>query len=356
MRNTILAFALIGGLSWGFYALNSRAIQPRTEDQLASRNADTSKDDTSQIAALAKDSRKNGSLIFGGDIMLARSVESYARSGGGWEQVMSPINSVFSSSDCRVANLESPFASNKKQTETGSLVFAAKPEAVAALIDSKITAVSLANNHITDQGAAGLNETQKILKENNIAYGGAGASRETALAPQTIQCGQLKVGLIFASYGTNFGAEGVVVATLEDITPSITEAEKKYDIVAVFAHWGSEYQAVNSPFQKEMAHRYIDAGADLVIGSHPHVIQPIEIYKNKLIAYSLGNFVFDQAPSGEKTEAILLKVRYENNEISATIIPIKIQKYFQPTPVSPAGSGDYLKRLNQANWEFSLPR
>ena len=356
MRNAILAFVLIGGLSWGFYILNGSVIQPRTEDQFTGERADTSVNGTGQISALAKDSNKNGSLVFGGDIMLARSVESYARVNGGWSQVMSQISSSFSQTDCRVANLESPFVSNKKQTETGSLVFAAKPEAVTVLTSSKITAVSLANNHITDQGATGLNETQKILKENNIAYGGAGASREAALAPQTIQCGQLKVGLIFASYGTNFGAEGVVVATLEDITPSITEAEKKYDIVVVYAHWGSEYQAVNSPFQKEMAHQYIDAGADLVIGSHPHVIQPIEIYKNKLIAYSLGNLVFDQASSGEKTEAILLKVQYEDKDINTSIIPIKIQKYFQPTPVSPASSGNYLKRLNQANWEFSLPR
>jgi poly-gamma-glutamate synthesis protein (capsule biosynthesis protein) len=354
MKNAILALVVMGALGWGYYAFGQQARQPKSETQLA-QQADTQAAQT--VAALAQETKKkSGSIIFGGDIMLARSVESFSQSSGGWSAVLAQVNPTLSQADCRVANLESPLVSDKPATKSGSLVFAAKPEAIAVLTGAKITAVSLANNHITDQGLAGMVETQKILQENNIASGGAGKNEEEALAPQTITCGELKVGLIFATYGTNFGAEGVISAPLEGIIEPIKKAKATHDIVAVFVHWGGEYQALNSPFQQEMAHKYIDAGADLVIGSHPHVIQPIEIYKNKLIAYSLGNFVFDQEASGVKTEAVLLKTAYAADQLAVEVIPISIKKYFQPNIVANDKASSYLPRLKIENWQFSLPR
>ena len=341
----------MGGLFWGYYQFGKELVRPVPEQQFASGASNA---ETTDRTVSALDNAKNGSIIFGGDIMLARSVESYAKANGGWSQVFSQVKNTLGEYDCRVANLESPFISGKPQTQISSMVFAAKPEAIEALAGANVTAVSLANNHITDQGLAGLTETQNTLKGRNIIFGGAGRSVEEAIAPQSIRCGELRVGLVFATYGTNFASDGVVASLLEDIVPSITTAKKDNDIVAVFAHWGGEYQELATPFQQEIAHRYIDAGADLVIGSHPHVIQPIEVYKSKLIAYSLGNFVFDQATSGNKTEAILISVSYKNNDTSVKAIPIKIEKYFRPTILPAEKAANYLKRLSIENWEFEL--
>lgn len=351
MKKSILIFIIVGGLFWGYYNFGKELVRPVPEQQFASGASNA---ETTDPTVTALNNAKNGSIILGGDIMLARSVESYAKANGGWSQVFSQVKDTLGEYDCRVANLESPFISGKPQTQISSMVFAAKPEAVEALTGANITAVSLANNHITDQGLAGLTETQSLLKSRGIVYGGAGRSADEAIAPQSIRCGELKVGLVFATYGTNFAAEGVVSAPLEDITPSITKAKKDHDIVAVIAHWGGEYQELATPFQKELAHRYIDAGADLVIGSHPHVIQPIEKYKGKLIAYSLGNFVFDQAASGNKTEAILVSVSYSDSATTAKVVPIKIEKYFRPTIVPAEKAATYFKRLNIENWEFQL--
>lgn len=299
---------------------------------------------------------KTGSIILGGDVMLARTVESRAVASGSWATPLAKIKKTLNSTDCRVVNLESPFKSNKPRTQTGSLVFAAKPEAIKALISANITAVSLGNNHITDQGLAGLQETKTLLSGHQIVIGGAGETQAEALEPQTIQCGNLKIGLVFATYGTNFSAEGVHPASLEDIIPSIQDIKELVDFTIVYAHWGAEYKTTPLPSHKQLAHKYIDAGADLVVGSHPHVLQPIELYNGKTIAYGLGNLVFDQEAEGTKTESILLKVNINEDEVNYEAIPIKIKNFFQPTIATISSAAHYLKVLEIPDWEWTTKR
>jgi len=323
--------------------------RPRNElEILGSANAAQ----TADVDALAFNDHE-GSIIFGGDIMLARTVEARAKSAG-WENVFTAIQDALNTADCRVANLESPFKKDKPATQSGSLVFAAKPEAVAALTAGRISAVSLANNHITDQGLGGLQETKALLSQNSLVFGGAGETQKEADAPRYLHCGTLKVGLVFGTYGTNFAADGVLTTPLEGVAEIIKEAKNQADVVVVVVHWGSEYQTIPSPFQKELAHRYIDAGASLVIGSHPHVIQPIESYNGGVIAYSLGNLVFDQAAGGEKTEAILLRVAFSPQKTSYDVSPIQIKNYFQPQLAGRSGdvASHYLETLNLDGWQW----
>jgi len=345
----IIAFVFIVGLMTGLFFVALRyglvKIKPITSSPV------TTSSTTKVDAEVATKQDLDGSIVFGGDVMLARWVEQKAVKNG-WENMFSDVKDAFSG-DCKIVNLESPFKSNKPQTKIGSLVFAAKPESLQALESIAVTAVSLANNHITDQGLGGFEETTKLLQEKKILYGGAGTSAELAQKPVALTCGKIKVGIIFATYGTNLPADGLGYANVDDVPAVVKKIDKDFDIVIVYPHWGTEYNPAQSPYQTEMAHKFVDAGADLVVGSHPHVLQPVEIYKNKVIAYSLGNMVFDQAPSGTKTEGALLKVAYKDGKSSFEIVPIAIKDYYKPT-VALEKENDFKERLNLNSLKWGL--
>lgn len=345
----IIAFVFILGLMTGlfFIAVRYGLVKIKPAPRTATSDV-TTDDDKNKIPVIGT---LDGSFIFGGDVMLARWVENRAAKNG-WENLFSDIKDAFSA-DCKIANLESPVKSNKPQTKISSLIFAAKPDSLKALESISVSAVSLANNHIADQGLGGFEETANLLKEKKILYGGAGRNTADAQKPVELKCGKTKAGVVFATYGANLPAEGLAYLSLDDASQVIKKIDKDYDLVIVYAHWGSEYTATQSPYQQEMARKYIDAGADLVVGSHPHVLQPVEIYKNKAIAYSLGNMVFDQAPSGVKTEGALLKVSYGSGKSKFEIIPIAIKDYYKPT-VAPEKENDYKDRLNLKSLKWSL--
>ena len=324
---------------------------------LVDKTSNSSPDNKTQAevsTVSANEKTKKASIIIGGDVMLARWVEQKTLKAGGWEKLFEKINDPLTSADCAIVNLESPMKGEKPQTQIGSMIFAAKPESVEALVSSGIDAVSLANNHITDQGLAGLEETTKTLSDNKIAYVGADKTVELATGAKIIECGGMKIALVASAYGTNMVAEGVSVANLEDVMDSIKNASETADYVITYSHWGAEYNASASPYQKDIAHKYVDAGADLVIGSHPHVLQPIEIYENNVIAYSLGNLVFDQAPSGSKTEGALLKVDIDGVAQNFEILPIQIESYFQPVIAEDASSHKASLGIENLKWSLDL--
>lgn len=316
--------------------------------------------ETSATTDLTVDTSKQkstgeSSIIIGGDVMLARWVEQKSLKAGGWTSLFDKVRDTLKKPNCTIVNLESPIKGEKPQTQINSLIFAAKPESVEALTDGGIDAVTLANNHITDQGQAGLAETQAKLNENKIAYSGADADANKAKQAKILTCGDVKVGLIGATYGTNFPAEGVAVAHIDEITDAIKQARPLVDYLIIYPHWGTEYNASPSPYQKELAHGYIDAGADLVVGSHPHVLQPIEIYKNKTIAYSLGNLAFDQASTGKKTEGALLSINLDDKNQKFSIIPVQIESYFRPA-LTEGDNSSYKDSLGLKDLSWTLAR
>lgn len=351
MRVFIILFIVIIALGVFLFVFN----KSRQANKLISDSDNKSVLADSTITDNKNNSNPKSSVIIGGDVMLARWVEQKTLSAGGWTALFDKIRDTLKTPDCAIVNLESPIKGKKPQTKINSLIFAAKPESVEALTDAGIDAVTVANNHITDQGVEGFNETKTILDEKKIIYVGAADTPEKASEGKTISCGSMKVGLIGAAYGTNFPAEGVAAAALEDIIPTIKNLKTTANYVIVFPHWGTEYNATPSPYQKELAHKYIDAGADLVVGSHPHVLQPVEIYKNKTIAYSLGNLVFDQASAGKKTEGALLKLDVDDKTQNFSVIPIQIESYFRPA-LTEGDNNSYKESLGLKDLSWSLAR
>jgi len=243
-------------------------------------------------------------IAFTGDVMLDRDVEHLmATEGPGYP--FEAVRSLFEGVDLTVINLEGTF------TDVGTPLdkqyqFATDPRLAIGLRALPAWGVSLSNNHATDYGIEGLRRTIETLDALRIARFGAGLTEAQARGGVVAFAGR-PPGIAFLGYSdigeTIFasGAEGGVArASVEAITEDVAamRAIPRVDFVVVTLHMGTEYTHVVTPRQQELAHAAIDAGADLVVGHHPHVLQPIEEYETAdgrtgLILYSLGNFVFD---------------------------------------------------------------
>jgi len=256
-----------------------------------------------------------------GDIMLARTVGDQVQAHGP-QIVFAGVQSVFDSADVLVGNLECAITdSGERQQKT--YTFAAHPETALALALAGFDVLSLANNHAMDYGSQGLFDTRDHLKQYGIASVGAGANAAEAHAPVILERNGLR--LAFLAYvdvpveKDGFDARtwiatasqpGIAWADLDQITTDVAAARLQSDIVIVQLHSGYEvgsYIPTISPNQLAEAHAAIDAGAALVLGSHPHILQSIEQYHGGLIAYSLGNFVMDDY-QGIANATIILRV------------------------------------------------
>lgn len=277
------------------------------------------------IAANKASENSQIQILFAGDMMLDRGVQYYAKKNGGNGFVFSQIHDKLLTYDLVVANLEGPVTNNSSISITAKLespesfYFTFDPTWAETLSDNNIRLVNLGNNHILNFLGSGLTETKEYLKKAGIDYFGAPDYPKSA----SIEVKGVKITFInyneFATYG-DIGAK----ITIEEIK----KAKIDSDIVVVYAHWGAEYVQEPPSQIKTLARQFIDAGADLIIGSHPHVIQPIEIYKGKRIYYSLGNFIFDQYFS-EQTKnglGVVLKIDVKKRQLEFE----EINFYMQP--------------------------
>ena len=190
------------------------------------------------------------------------------------------VNSVFENDDLSIVNLEGPLtvAQNPKIKQ---FAFKGNPEYVNILTEGDIEAVSISNNHSEDYFEQGTEDTKSTLNNSNIKYFGMGEK-------SILEVKGIKIG----SLGYNGWPENYNEEYLDGIKKDIENLKKEADSILVYFHWGSENSYYPNEIQKNFAHDAIDLGADIVIGSHPHVVQGIEKYKDKYIAYSLGNFCF----------------------------------------------------------------
>jgi len=235
-----------------------------------------------------------------GDVMLNRDVEKEGRQHG-WEHVFDEVAGLLRQADLAFCNLESPIGSAGRFIN----MFQAPPDAVTGLTHAGFDVVSLANNHSLDYHNEGLFDTIRILNENDLASAGAGRDIDEARQPVIKEVNGTRVGFlaytemwfVYAREPHNWAATettpGVVPAELKYIIEDVRRLRDRVDIVITSFHWGKEYQETPTTSQITLARAAIDAGADLVLGHHPHVLQGIEFYNGGIIAYSLGNFVFD---------------------------------------------------------------
>jgi len=241
-------------------------------------------------------------IIFGGDLMFDRNIRLQAEKFGGYDFFFTNLAPLFQEADLVVANLEGPitkFSSQSVGTLPGSpknFIFTFSPAVVETLAKNNFYLLNLGNNHILNFGLEGLAQTKNYLKVAGIGYfGNTGDDEERYFIWQK---DNLKIG--FVNYN-QFVPNGFALAK-EDIL----KARPQADLIILYAHWGEEYQEEPNKLIKEQAHQLAEAGADLIIGSHPHVVQPAELYQGKKIYYSLGNFLFDQYFSPETQKGLLV--------------------------------------------------
>lgn len=260
---------------------------------------------------------KSTTFIFAGDMMFDRMIYHQFKSKG-LEKVFDNIGErVFWGTDISFANLEGPISPSPilDDTSADNLIFNFPPQTPAALQFLNLNSVSLANNHTGNAGAAGYETTKKILADNNIKFAGS---------PEEI--GDYSVLRFDSEIPVSIIALNVLSAN-GNVEKYIAGEKSAGRFVIVFPHWGGEYQAKHNTSQSKLAREWIDQGADMVVGSHPHVVQDFEIYKDKPIVYSLGNFVFDQTFSWETQEGLILAGVIRERGLELTFLPTKQVKY-----------------------------
>lgn len=271
-------------------------------------------------SSVKDDNNRTSTLLFVGDIMLSRAVGSIMNKNNNWDYPFLKMADYLKQADLTFGNLEGPISRNG--TKVGSIYsFESDPRSIEGLLYSGFDVVSVANNHIWDYGSEAFKDTLKILKDNNVSYIGGGFSYDEAHTPVVKEIKGNRVAylgytnLLPPSLGDKGNKPTVAFPDENQIIVDIQNAKKLSDIVVVSFHWGDEYSTHHNSFQENLAHIAIDAGADLVVGHHPHVVQEIEKYKNGYIAYSLGNFVFDQNFSEDTKSGLLLSVTLKNKKI-----------------------------------------
>lgn len=273
-------------------------------------------------------------FTFGGDVMLGRYIGF--RFERNFKELFSNFGDrTFWGTDISWVNLEGPISDEiiTQDPRSKSLQFLFSKKAIEALKFLKLTTVGLANNHTDDAGEKGLMITKQLLKANQIDYhGDPWAVSESSI--KRYNYGDISISLIAVNV---FGA----TKNLLDI---IEQEKRNGNFVIVLPHWGNEYQTKHSKHQEELARKWIMAGADLIIGTHPHVIQDIELINGKLVFYSLGNFIFDQNFSKTVQEGILLSGVIKKEKIEIVISPF-INKMFKPELLRGKRKEEILEKL-----------
>lgn len=255
-------------------------------------------------------------MLFVGDIMLDRNVKKQINKNGD-DYLLGELAKLnfFNNYDIVSGNLEGPFANFRRQTSK-TIAFQFDPKLISMLKNYNFNLFNIANNHSLDMGALGLKESKNNLQAAGIDYYGDGYGL-TASSTLIKEIQGIKIAFIGLN-DTYFSLDKVKIKNI------LEESRKQADFVIVNIHWGQEYQFLKSnQHQQELAHLMVDAGADVIIGHHPHVIQEVEIYKDKLIFYSLGNFIFDQYFSTTTQQGLAVSLEIKNHKINYDLFPLQ---------------------------------
>ncbi len=273
-------------------------------------------------------------LLFAGDVMLARGVRRQILASGDPALPFRKIAFLLSSADLVFINLESPFSDRGVYHDDG-LVFHAPPMAIAGLQLAHVAVASTANNHSRDCGAYGVDFTVRWLSSHNIAAVGSSESDAATHCGVVLERNGMRFGFLGYTYDQQNGNwrdidSRIALADPTTVTADVKKLRKRCDVVIVSMHNGIEYATKPDQSQITFAHAAVDAGATLVIGHHPHVVQPSEKYRGGLIFYSLGNFVFDQFQRVATQHGEIAEVDFLGRWIFvANVWPVKI------TPTGP---------------------
>ena len=275
------------------------------------------------------------SVITTGDMMLGASTVIKSR---GVDYPFDSVRTLFRNADVAITNLEAPFTKGGTRFPK-KYSFKVPGFYIEGPVNAGFDVFTLANNHILDYGLEGLSSTLDVLDSAGVLYSGAGLTRESAWSPAVIERKNKSIAIyaFTLTYPDSFWATsrrgGTAYVTPSQMEVMLKETGKIHDYLIVSFHWGAESMENPKAYQRNYAHRAVKAGADLVIGHHPHVLQGIEIYRGAVIAYSLGNFVFGSY-SLRANDSALIWVEFSGTGIRRVqILPIHVRNHvvqFQP--------------------------
>jgi poly-gamma-glutamate synthesis protein (capsule biosynthesis protein) len=266
-------------------------------------------------------------LRFGGDLLLA---EHYERAAGDTPGLAFEGFDLLRTADIAMVNLESP-VTTRGTPAVKPYIFRMHPRFLSALADAGIDVVNIANNHIMDYGVDGLLDTFLYLDSAGVHRVGAGRTSAEAHRPVLLKVRGIRVA--FLGYygggearGAGVFSPGVARRYPPQMAADIRSLRDSVDLIVVNLHWGTEKAAFPDPSQQGVARGLIDAGADLVIGHHPHVLQGIERYAGGVIAYSLGNFIFG-GNSRHTYNTAVLDVAVRRSRWSVRAVPVGVRQW-----------------------------
>lgn len=281
-------------------------------------------------------------LLFVGDIMMDRGVRAViTKHFEGSYDTLFENTPFIAKADVAFANLEGTVTEEFSPRTGSKFSFRMAPESLDALKRAGFDIVSFSNNHVGDYSTKGFVKTLELLQEKGIAYAGAGFDRTEAITPTLFTIRSMRIGyLAFTDVGPDWlqagdGKAGTVIVKDPQFLEIITQAKTHADVLVVSFHWGNEYSPATTR-QETIARNAIDAGADIIVGHHPHVMQRVEWYNSKLIFYSLGNFIFDQYFSPHTMRGMVAQVTVDpyTRELSydAWVSPLNKQ-YLPQAPI-----------------------
>lgn len=281
-------------------------------------------------------------LFFVGDIMLDDGPGQTIAAGG---DPLAPVAALLAAGDYRIGNLECPVATSGKALDSKIFTFRADPRALP-LLKGRFEALAVSNNHAGDYGKEAFVETIDRLAGAGIASFGGGRDLASAHRPLWIERDGLRIAVLgyneFKPRSFEAGASWAGVAWSEDnqVLADIHAARAAgADLVIPYMHWGWERESEPSERQKKLARLMIDAGADLVVGGHPHITQGAEYYRGKLIVYSLGNFVFDSFTTTATRRGWLLRVNVDRSGVrSWDTLTVEMDEAGTPHPLPEVAS------------------
>ena len=306
--------------------------------------------------------KKEITISMVGDMTFVKSVDTIMKKNGDGF-ILEGYGPYMKKSHIVLGNLETSISKRGKAIEKKEYTFRSRPEVVKVLKDNNFSAVSIANNHILDYGMEAYLDTLDNLKKHGLLYAGGGRNKEEAEKGVIIEKDGIKVGFLAFSkviysvdwYAKNTrpGIVGAYKVQEPGFVKTIKEMRKNCDVLVVSVHWGAEGSDQIRDEEKYIGHSMIDAGADIIMGHHPHVVQGIEIYKEKPIFYSFGNFIFYnfRSPLSNQTMMATVTVDDKGNVSKVDIVPGKIING-KPTPMEGVEREKFIKYFNGLNINY----
>ena len=269
----------------------------------------------------------------------------------GPEYIFEKVRSDLLGNDLLFGNLEGVLSSsNFNRYSLKSFQMRGRENGVVALRDAGFTILSLANNHIMQHGKAAVLNTVNLLNLNGIGSCGIGMSDVISRRPYIFS--QDGISIAFFAYNARPKQYFIdhpldISFNIDDALTDVREFKDKVDLMVVSMHWGDEFIHIPSAAQQEIGHQLVDSGVDLILGHHPHVIQGVEQYKEGLIFYSLGNFVFDMPWYPDSNKSLIAKIKFHKlkKKLSYEVVPVRINRNYQPELMPEKDGAEILKHV-----------